>query len=163
MEYNPFDLTAKPDHKPRLFSRIKWWFVKRKYIKERAQKGWSAYDVWDFDAYLAMTISGALEFLAQKHMSHSWELTEEEWETKLKTIADCFKQYNEEPENLAYEAWRATVKREESEKGCVTISGGDEDLLRAWKEEEMRNYNNKMKKLKEGFDLLYEVYPNLWD
>ena len=163
MSYNPFDLTAKLDYRPRLLARIKWWFKRRKYIKERAKKGWSSYDAWDFDVYLAQVISGALEFLSKSHMSHPFDRTPEEWSAQLQYIADCFKQYIEEPESSAYEAWHASVQREESKPGCVTVSGGDEDLLRAWQEEEKRNHENKMKKLKEGFDLLCEVYPNLWD
>ena len=163
MAYNPFDLYAKLDYKPRLLVRIKWYFRRRKYVKERARQGWSRYDAWDFDGYLANIIGGALEFLADNNMSHPYDITDEEWKAKLKHISECFKQYNVEPPCPAYEAWRASVHREESEKGCVTISGGDEDLARAWKEEELRNYENKMKKLKEGFDLLYEIYPNLWD
>lgn len=33
----------------------------------------------------------------------------------------------------------------------------------AWREEEWTNYKNKLKKLKEGFVLLYEHYPHFWD
>ena len=163
MSYNPFDLTAKLDYKPRLIARIKWWFKRRKYIKERAKNGWSSYDAWSFDTYLARVISGALEFLSQGHMSHPYEYTPEEWSEKLHYIAECFKQYNEDPPCPAYTAWHESVLREETKKGCVTISGGDEELYKAWFEEEKRNQENKMKKLKEGFDLLYEIYPSLWD
>lgn len=161
MSYNPFDLTAKLDYKPRLLARIKWWFKRRKYIKERAKNGWSSYDAWDFDAYLAMVISSVLEFLAQNHMSRPYELDSEEWSEKLQYIANCFKQYNEEKECPAYQKYHEAIEREKSD-GCVTLKIPD-DLYAAWREEEMRNYNEKMKRLKEGFDLLFEVYPNLWD
>ena len=160
---NPFNLYEKLDYKPHLLTRIKWWFRRRKYIKERAEKGWSSYDVWDFDTYLAQLIGGALEFLAQNHMSHPHDRTPEEWSAQLQYIADCFKQYNEEKDCPSYTAWHESVCREETKKGCITISGGDEDLLRAWREEEKKNYEEKMNRLKEGFDLLYEVFPNLWD
>ena len=161
MAYNPFDLYAKLDYKPRLLARIKWWFKRRKYIKERARNGWSSYDVWDFDTYLAQVISGALEFLSKNHMSHPYDYTPEEWSARLQHIAECFKQYNEEKDCPSYEAYRAECLVER-EKGRVTIFG-NEDLLKAWQEEEEHNRKEKMKKLKEGFDLLYEVYPNLWD
>lgn len=163
MSYNPFDLTAKLDYKPRLVARIKWWFKRRKYIKERAQKGWSSYDAWSFDAYLAQLIGGALEFLSTRHMSHPYDITPEEWTEQLQYIANCFKQYNEDAECSSYRAWRDSVCREETRPGCVTVSGGDQELLRAWHEEEKQNYENKMKRLKEGFDLLFEIYSNLWD
>lgn len=163
MAYNPFDLYAKLDYKPHWTARVKWFFKRRKYVRERARQGWSSYDVWDFDAYLAQLIGGAMEFLAQNNMSRPWEYTDDEWKEKLLHISECFKQYNIEAPTPAYDAWRASVHREESENGCVTVSGGDPGLSRLWKEEELRNYNEKMKKLKEGFDLLYEVYSNLWD
>lgn len=67
MEHNAFDLTAKPNYKMRPLARIKWWFKSRKYIKERAKRGWSRYDAWDFDTYLAMVIGDALEYLAGSH------------------------------------------------------------------------------------------------
>ena len=163
MAYNPFDLYAKLDYKPHWTARVKWFFKRRKYVRERARQGWSSYDVWDFDTYLAQLIGGAMEFLAQNNMSRPWEYTDEEWKEKLLHISECFKQYNIDQPCPSYSAWRASVEREESENGCVTVSGGDPELARAWHEEELHNYNEKMKKLKEGFDLLYEVYSNLWD
>lgn len=161
MENNPFDLTTKLDHKPRLLARIKWWFMRRIYIRERAKKGWSSYDIWGFDAYLAQVISGGLEILSKAHMSHPYEYTPEEWSEKLHYIAECFKQYNVDKPCKAYEEYCKAVETKR-EKGCVTVSASDE-LVRAWRDEELRNYEDKMKKLKEGFDLLFEVYPNLWD
>ena len=161
MEQTTFDLTAKLDYKPRLAARIKWWFRRRKYIKERAKNGWSSYDAWDFDTYLAQVISGALEFLSQGHMSHSYECTPEEWSEKLHYIAECFKQYNEEPDCPAYRAYHEAISREKI-NGGITLSM-PEELYKAWREEEKFNQENKMKKLKEGFDLLYEIYPHLWD
>lgn len=162
MEYNAFDLTAKLNYKPRFMAKVRWWFKRRKYIKERAKNGWSRYDVWDFDTYLAMVISGAMEYLAEKHMSHPHDYTPEEWSEKLKTISDCFKAYITEPECPAYKAYHEAVTRIHNKDGSISVSAPTE-LLHAWREEEKRNYENKMKKLKEGFDLLYEVYPNLWD
>ena len=155
------DLYGKLDYKLSLWKRIKWWFKRRKYIKERAKQGWSCYDVWDFDAYLATIIGSALEYLSKSHMSHPYDMTPEEWSERLKYISDCFKQYNEEPPCPAYEAYRAALERVET-PGCVTVSA-PEELAAAWREESLRNHNEKMKRLKEGFDLLYEVFPNLWD
>ena len=132
MKYNDFDLTAKPNYKMSLPARIKWWFGKRKSIKERAKRGWSRYDAWEFDRYLATVIGDASEYLAGAHMSHPWDYTSEEWDEKLTYISKCFKQYLEDNE---YETL----------------------------EEEERAYNEKMKRLREGFELLYEVFPELWD
>ena len=161
MDANAFNLIAKPNYKMRLIPRIRWWFKKRKYIKQRAERGWSSYDVWDFDTYLAMVIGDGLAYLADAHMSHPWDYTPEEWSEKLLYISKCFKRYTEDPECPAYEAYHKACQVER-ESGKVTIFG-KEDLLNAWREEEKRNYEEKMKRLKEGFDLLYEIFPNLWD
>lgn len=162
MEHNAFNLIAKPNYKMRLIPRIKWWFRKRKYIKQRAKRGWSDYDTWDFDTYLAMVISDGLAHLASVHISHPCGCTPEEWSEKLRYISKCFKQYTEEPDCPAYEAYRNAVMRIKNEDGSITVEAPDE-LLKAWREEEKRNYEEKMKRLKEGFDLLYENYPNLWE
>ena len=153
MSYNPFDLYAKLDYKPHWTARVKWFFKRRKYVRERARQGWSKYDVWDFGNYLAFITGGALEFLAQNNMSHPWDISDEEWKEKLLRISECFKQYNEQPDCPAYRAFHEAFARGE----------WTEELSIAWKEEELRNHNEKMKKLKEGFDLLYEVYSELWD
>lgn len=162
MEHNAFNLIAKPNYKMRLLARVKWWFKKRKYAKQRAERGWCDYDVWDFDTYLAMIIGDGLAYLADAHMSHPWDYTPEEWSEKLLYISKCFKQYTEEPDCPAYEAYRNAVKRIKNEDGSITVEAPDE-LLEAWREEEKRNHEEKMKRLKEGFDLLYEIFPNLWD
>ena len=152
MSYNPFNLYAKLDYKPRLLARIKWWFRRHKYIKERAKQGWSSYDVWDFDTYLATVIGGALEFLAHNHMSHPYNITPEEWSERLQYIANCFKQYTEEPPCPAYDAYRAACLTERK-KGCVTIFG-NEELLKAWRDEEERNYKEKMNHIPFGLNVL---------
>ena len=156
MDTNAFNLIAKPNYKMRPLARIKWWFRKRKYIKERAEKGWSCYDAWDFDNYLAMVIGDGLEFLANSHMSHPWDYTAEEWSEKLAYISKCFKQYTEDYECPSYEKWSRAVKL-----------GADQSILQdlsaEWRKEEIAQHEEKMKRLKEGFDLLYEVFPNLWD
>ena len=161
MEANAFNLIAKPNYKMRPLARIKWWFRKRKYIKQRAERGWSDYDVWDFGTYLAMVIGDGLAHLAGAHMSHPWDYTPKEWSEKLLYISKCFKQYTEEPENQFFEAYDK-AKIIERKEGCVTITD-DEELRKAYLDEEKRLYEEKMKRLKEGFDLLYEVFPNLWD
>lgn len=162
MEHNVFDLTAKPLYKLRPFARIKWWFRRAKFVRQRARWGFSEYDAWDLDTYLATVISGALKFLSEHNTSHPWEVTDEEWKEKIKTTSECFSQYNEEPDCPSYRAYHEAVERIENEDGSISINA-PEELLRAWHDEEKRNYENKMKKLKEGFDLLYEIYPYLWD
>lgn len=54
------DLYAKPGYKMRPLERIKWWIRRAKYARQRARWGFSAYDVWDMDHYLAELISEML-------------------------------------------------------------------------------------------------------
>ena len=156
MDKNAFNLIAKPNYKMRPLARIKWWFRKRKYIKQRAERGWSDYDTWDFDTYLAMVIGDGLAHLADAHMSHPWDYTPEEWSEKLTYISKCFKQYTEDYESPSYEKWASAIRL-----------GADpstlQDLSAEWHKEDLAQYEEKMKRLKEGFDLLYEVFTNLWD
>jgi hypothetical protein len=145
-----------------LWNRIKWWFRRAKYVWQRAHWGFSEYDVWDFDSYLAHIIGSSLKYLAHHNMSHPYYFSEEDWKAKLLYIAECFRQYNIEPPHPAYEAYQEATERIKNEDGGITVTA-PEELLQAWRDEDMRNHKNKMKKLKEGFDLLYQIYPELWD
>ena len=109
-----------------------------------------------------MVIGDGLEHLAKHHMSYPSYMEPDEWTEQLQYIANCFKQYKEEPENIYFDAYdkSRTIKRE---AGCVTITEEDEALRKAYFDEEKRLAEEQMKRLKEGFDLLYEVFPNLWD
>lgn len=155
------DLYAKPGYKMGLFKRIKWWFRRAKFARQRARWGFSEYDVWNMDAYLADLLRDMCAYWAKHHNSHPYEVTAEEWQQILINISECFAQYTREFPQPAYEAFRKGTTRIK-EDGCVTVEAPDE-LLDAWRKEEQEIYNFKMQKLKEGFDLLYKWYPNLWD
>jgi hypothetical protein len=156
------DLYAKPGYKMKLRERIKWWFRRRKYARQRARWGFSEYDVWDLDAYLANLLRDMTAYLAKHHMSHPYYITPEEWQQTLINISECFAQYNRDLPTPAYDAYCAATTRTKNEDGSITVEA-PEDLLQAWREETLAQYNYKMETLKEGFDLLYKYYPSLWD
>lgn len=156
------DLYAKPGYKMKLRDRIKWWFRRAKYARQRARWGFSEYDVWDFHAYHAELVAAMLTYWAEKTNSHPYDVNEKDWQNLLRNIASCFKQWNEELPTPAYDAYRAAVKRIKNEDGSITVEVPDY-LLKAWREEEWQNFDIKRNKLKEGFELLYKFYPNLWD
>jgi hypothetical protein len=155
------NLYAKPGYRMGLWKRIKWWFRRAKYARQRARWGFSEYDVWDFDAYLADLLRDMFAYWAKHRNSHPYELSAEDWQQTLINISECFAQYNRELPTPAYDRFHAAVSREKIDGG-ITIEYSDE-LLQAWREEELKNHEYKMTKLKEGFDLLYKYYPNLWD
>lgn len=155
------NLYAKPAYRMRLKDRIKWWFRRAKYARQRARWGFSEYDVWDFESYHAELIGAMMRYWAKHNHSYHPEMTDEEWKAVLNKIAECFEFWSKDLPTPAYEAFHKAVVRTEG-KGCVTVEAPDE-LFQAWRAEEWNNYELKMQKLKEGFDLLYKYYPHLWD
>lgn len=156
------NLYAKPGYRMGLWKRIKWWFRRAKYARQRARWGFSEYDTWDFEAYHAELVSSMMRYWAKHNNSYHPEMTEEEWKAILNKIAECFEFWNADLPTPAYDVYRAAVKRIKNEDGSVTVEAPD-GLLQAWRDEEWANHELKMKKLKEGFDLLYKYYPHLWD
>lgn len=155
------NLYEKPGYKMNLCQRIKWWFRREKYIRQRARWGFSEYDVWDMDAYLADLLRDMFAYWAKHQHSHPYELTAEEWQQTLINISECFAQYNRDLPTPAYDAFHKAAIRTKIDGG-VAIEVPD-NLLQAWRDEEIQQHEYKMQKLKEGFDLLYKWYPNLWD
>jgi hypothetical protein len=156
------NLYAKPGYKMILRNRIKWWFRRAKYARQRARWGFSEYDVWDFEAYHADLVAAMMRYWAKRNNSHHPEMTNEEWKSVMNKIAECFEFWNTDLPTPAYDAYRSSTKRITNEDGSVTVEVPD-GLLSAWREEEWANYKRKLQKLKEGFDLLYEYYPHFWD
>lgn len=156
------NLYAKPGYRMKLWNRIKWWFRRAKYARQRARWGFSEYDVWDFEAYHAELVAAMMRYWANHCHSHPPEIIDEEWLVIMNKIAECFEFWNTDLPTPAYEAYHAAVRRIKNEDGGVTVEAPDE-LLRAWRDEERANHELKMKKLKEGFNLLFEYYPHLWD
>ena len=156
------DLYAKPGYKMKLCDRIKWWFRRRKYARQRARWGFSEYDVWDFEAYHAELVAAMMRYWAKHNNSHHPEMTNEEWQAIMNKIAECFEFWNKDLPTPAYNKYRMAVRRIKNEDGSVTVEVPDE-LVQAWRDEEWANYELKRQKLKEGFDLLFEYYPHLWD
>lgn len=156
------DLYAKSGYKMKLHKRICWWFRRMKYTWQRARWGFSEYDICDLDAYFSALIAGALKYWSHHTHSFPYEMTDTQWRYTLRQIAECFEFWNKDLPTPAYDAYHKAVKRIVNKDGGVTIEVPDE-LLQAWRAEEKANYELKRDKLKEGFDLLYKFYPNLWD
>jgi hypothetical protein len=156
------NLYAKPGYRMKLRNRIKWWFRRAKYARQRARWGFSEHDVWNFEAYHAELVAAMMRYWAEHNHSYHPEMTEEEWKATLNKIAECFEFWNEDLPTPAYEAYRAAVKHIKNEDGSVTVEVPDE-LFKAWHAEELSNHELKKQKLKEGFNLLYKYYPHLWD
>ena len=131
------NLYEKQAYKMRLFKRFKWWYRRWKFKWQRALWGFSDYDVWDLDVYLAELIGDALLYRAKNSYSHFYDMTAEETQQWFIDTAQMFKDWNRELPEPAYEAYKASIKREQFDGG-VTISG-DDDLAEAMKNFEKFN------------------------
>ena len=156
------NLYAKPGYKMGLWKRIKWWFRRAKYARQRAHWGFSEWDIWDFAEYHAELVSKVMEYWAEHNMSYHPDMTNEEWQATLRKIGECFAFWNKELPTPAYDAWREATKRKRNADGSIIVEAPDE-IIHAWHEEELANQELRKQKLKEGFDLLLKYYPHLWD
>ena len=155
------NLYEKQAYKMGLFKRFKWWYRRWKFKWQRALWGFSEYDVWDLDVYLSELIGDVLLYRAKHSHSYFPDMTAEESQQWFIDTAQMFKDWNREMPEPAYEAYKASIKRERFDGG-VTISGDDE-LAEAWKQELMTNYKYKKDRLAEGFARLHERFGSLWD
>lgn len=62
---------------------VKHWY-------QRANRGYSVYDMWNADAYLADVIAGSAYWIFVHGHSHPSNLSEDEWNDVLLTIRDGF-------------------------------------------------------------------------
>ena len=142
------NLYAKPGYKMRLRDRIKWWFRRRKYARQRTRWGFSEYDVWNMDAYISELFRDMFAYWAKHHNSHPYEVSEEEWQQTLINISECFAQYTRNFPTPAYDAFHEAVIRRKIEGG-VEIEAPD-DLLQAWRDEEKRTIRISNEKTQRG-------------
>ena len=157
------DLYAKPGYKMRPFERIKWWIRREKFKWQRARWGFSAYDTWDMDHYLAELISEMLLYKAKFGMSYFNDMTEEESQQWLIDTAAMFKEYGRDfPESEEYKAFCAAKKTTKNEDGSITVEY-DEELSKAWLEREKTESEYRMCKLRMGLERLGEKFWELWD
>ena len=157
------DLYAKPGYKMNPLERIKWWIRRAKYARQRARLGFSAYDTWDMDHYLAELISEMLLYKAKFGMSHPWDMTPEDWQQWLIDTAAMFKEYGRDfPESEEYKVFCAAKKTTKNEDGSITVEY-DEELSKAWLEREKAESEYRMCKLRMGLERLGEKFWELWD
>lgn len=157
------DLYAKPGYKMNPLERIKWWIRREKFKWQRARWGFSEYDVWDMDHYLAQLISDLLLYRAKFGMSHPWDMTPEDWQQWLIDTAAMFKEYGRDfPESEEYKAFCAAKKTTKNEDGSITVEY-DKELSKAWLEREKTESEYRMCKLRMGLERLGEKFWELWD
>jgi hypothetical protein len=156
------NLYGKLDYKINIYRRIKWWYRRWKFKWQRALWGFSAYDTWSMDSYLAELIGNMLLYKADHDVSYKYDVTPQEWQQKLKDIALLFKFYNEELPTPSYDKYKESMKTIIKDDGEF-VADYDQEALLAWREEEKANHERKRVNLKKGFEELLEIYEDLWD
>ena len=132
-------------HKPRWwFSNIKQFFRNIKYAWQRATRGFSDPDWWEFDSYLSRIISGGLKTLDKNRHGFPTELYSQlgeedgnqEWSKILSEISAKMEKYERlklseyPPDNLPPEAIREWY--ENNQKEAENAWNGAIDLLKKW-------------------------------
>lgn len=146
--------------KPYKMTPIEWvrWFLQcLKFTWQRARWGFSEKDVYNFDVYHSELIAAIMTYMQANNNSYPSNMSNEEWHKILKDIAHNFSQWNEDLPTPCYDKYSSAIEDKN------TTPEMKYKLIKDWAKEEEDNYAYKLKKLKEGFDLLYEHYPNLWD
>lgn len=157
------NLYEKPGYKMKPLERIKWWIRREKFKWQRARWGFSAYDTWDMDHYLAELISEMLLYKAKFGMSHPYDMSSSDWQQWLIDTAAMFKEYGRDfPESEEYKAFCASKKSTKNEDGSVTVEC-DEELAKAWLEREKTESEYRMCKVRMGLERIGEKFWELWD
>ena len=157
------DLYAKPGYKMRPLECIKWWIRREKFKWQRVRWGFSSYDTWDMDHYLAELISEMLLYKAKFGISNFSSMSMEESQQWLIDTAAMFKEYGRDfPESEEYKAFRAAKKRIRNEDGSITVEC-DEELSKAWLEREKIESEYRMCKVRMGLERIGEKFWELWD
>lgn len=169
-KYNPLLDVYQMDEEHSLIKRIRLFFKRKQFAKERARKGYCRWDIWDLDTFFSALIVDALkEFIKHDQRCPTdvfSELTEEEahekWHKILQEIIDDFEFYLSD-DNEAWDKLNSYLIIKESIVGHRELETTEEKLLRQdFYNEEIRLQEEKKKRLKHGFDLLSTYFTKLW-
>ena len=144
----------------RIDRKIAFFFRKIKWMFQRAKYGYCDRDLWNLDYTLGSYIANCTDELANRTHSYPGMLMNyEEWQKILKKIAylfytgvneDCW----ENPLDVYY------IER----KGFDDFSEEkQEEIRKNWFEIEKNYELSRQEKIREGFDLLKQWFPHLWD
>ena len=129
------------------------------YAYQRITRGIADCDYWDFDHYLLKILPSGLDLLIQNQ--HGWPGTDqfptpESWDAYLKEIRDKF--YRADETNEYYptpygDLWWAGVQAGEE----------DPDIAKAMCNEDLSNQEKRNADFKQAWQMMGEVFFNLWD
>jgi len=128
-----------------------------KYFFQRMHRGFSDYDYFQTDEYIARTIADILEFFVENHHGYPDLETKDEYDAKIRRIAAAFREYLVSDEKEAVEL--SEIHRKVT-AGLIT------------KEEQYALEDAVYEKYKKRYDEMYETmselfkdgfFASLWD
>ena len=148
------------------FVGIKSFFKRKKYIKERAREGFCSSDLWDYDEYLVNLIVESLKSFIEKNQGYpdSNYGSIGDFHEAIKDVIKCLEIYIHPRKNpVDIKSDNVCLDIELGEKP-VTIKAPEKDK-EAWHqycEEEEVIRKERLAALKEGFEKLNKILPEIW-
>ena len=148
------------------WSNIKLFFRKCKWAYQRITRGYADCDLWDFDSYVADFLSSALTYFAEHHEGYPDSLfpTDEAWTAYLKEMAEHFYASNESNDYFPMPAMDKWIEYADSHE---EIQIADSWAKNPYSEEFVQEGKDlcvkRQEEMIQGFEMLKEVYFNLWD
>ena len=151
-EYTEYEPWYRIDKKIILFfKKIKWMWQRSKY-------GYCDKDLWSLDYTLGNYIASSVNELANRTHGYPFELTAEEWDSILRSIARSF--YlgtNEECWSNPYEEQIIFGKHFD------VLSDTEKECWKKWFEVEKEKDRSMTIRRQEGFNELSKWFSHLWD
>lgn len=164
-----FTLFNIPKYITQFFRNIKWAY-------QRVVYGFCERDTFSLDMYYSHLLYYTLTYFSENLMGYPTQFKDEnEWKKYLQTMAAHF--YNgiegapgiwttEKKEKLWDELWGMTELSNVLDPKVFKDGYTQEDyekLLRQCLDAEVEADRYALEETKKGFDMLMEIYPNLWD
>lgn len=154
-----------------------------KYFIQRGKRGYSDFDLMDFDAYLLELILNILKDFKNKKDGFPSDLDEKSWDDILKEMIELFEKANpsttdfENPylnlyyKNVVNPRYDKVIKPqikniEKGKQNFITLDMSTpeeyKDLEKLYKSVEKEKKEYLQKNLEQGFKLLLKYFHNLW-
>lgn len=159
----------------RLWFNFRNYFRQLKWAYQRATRGYSDWDLWDLDSFYTQILINSLRDFAQKTNGHPGEMTFEEWQILINTIANCFEESQEDLEDNL-ESWKRMEQIRQKYVDTNNSKNNDIDLLlkdpeddlefqkarKDWVTDLQQITKHRKEMSDRGFDLLKEWIWHLW-
>ena len=142
----------------RFDEKIKTFFRKLRWMRQRAKYGWCDLDLWNLDYTLGNYIASSVNELANRTHGYPYGLDEQEWDRILREIATSFYLGTNE------DVWDNPYEDKVSYKTMYSdLEKPERDVWDKFFEREEGNRKSMEIRRQEGFKVLMKWFPHLWD